>query len=94
MDNNERMEIIKERLSKIKHKVVVMSGKGGVGKTTVAVNLAIKLASTVASFAVKIASSPESRSGVLIAFAIVAPVGVKAPVRPILKNILVNWFPS
>ena len=33
-----------ERLSKIKHKIMVMSGKGGVGKTTVAVNLALTLA--------------------------------------------------
>jgi ATP-binding protein involved in chromosome partitioning len=35
---------LKERMQKIKHKIIVMSGKGGVGKTTVAVNLAYKLA--------------------------------------------------
>ena len=34
-----------QRLGKIKHKIVVMSGKGGVGKTTVASNLACVLAS-------------------------------------------------
>ena len=35
---------ITERLAKIKTKIGVYSGKGGVGKTTVAVNLAVTLA--------------------------------------------------
>jgi ATP-binding protein involved in chromosome partitioning len=34
---------IRERLQRIRHKVLVMSGKGGVGKSTVATNMAISL---------------------------------------------------
>ncbi len=35
---------IKERMGKIKHKIVVMSGKGGVGKSTLSTNIAYGLA--------------------------------------------------
>ena len=38
-------EKIQNRMSLIKRKIVVMSGKGGVGKTTVTVNIASALAS-------------------------------------------------
>ena len=35
---------LKYRMSRIKHKIIVMSGKGGVGKTSVSVNLSYALA--------------------------------------------------
>jgi len=47
-DQEQQLEIeqdqIRHRMSQIKHKIIVLSGKGGVGKSTVAANLAVSLA--------------------------------------------------
>ncbi|MFA6470566.1 MAG: Mrp/NBP35 family ATP-binding protein [Candidatus Latescibacterota bacterium] len=44
LDEEKEKQIINERLSMIKHVLLVLSGKGGVGKSTVAVNIAADLA--------------------------------------------------
>jgi len=49
INEDQRMQVlaeqeqIRDRLKQIKHQVLVLSGKGGVGKSTVAVNLAMSL---------------------------------------------------
>ena len=42
--NDKDEELITHRMSRVKHKIAIISGKGGVGKSLITVNLAVVLA--------------------------------------------------
>ena len=58
----EQKRNIASALSRITHKIGVYSGKGGVGKTTVAVNLAVTLAHDGATVGREVACAPRVRN--------------------------------
>jgi len=88
----EERKLLRTRMEKIKHKIAVISGKGGVGKTVIAVNLAMAFAMHGHSYSVGILDADihgpcvpkmlgmegqRLRVGPIGAFPAVGPLGVK-----------------
>jgi ATP-binding protein involved in chromosome partitioning len=81
----ETRDRIKEKLSKIKHKIGVYSAKGGVGKTTTAINLAYTLSGQ--GFKVGLLDSDIDCPNVALFLGINEKVSVEAfPIKPVVKD--------
>jgi Mrp family chromosome partitioning ATPase/intein/homing endonuclease len=81
----ERREKIKQKLAKIKHKIGVYSAKGGVGKTTTAVNIAYTLSRM--GFKVGILDADIDCPNVAMFVGITEQINVESfPMYPVEKN--------
>jgi ATP-binding protein involved in chromosome partitioning len=81
----ERREKIKQKLAKIKHKIGVYSAKGGVGKTTTAVNIAYTLSKM--GFKVGILDADIDCPNVAMFVGITEQINVESfPMYPVEKN--------
>lgn len=81
----QRLELekrIAERMKLIRHKILVASGKGGVGKTTAAVNLALALAQAGDSVALLDADIHGPGVPLMLGMADVKPIGGKGAINP------------
>ena len=80
----EQKKAIKEKLSNIKHKIGVYSAKGGVGKTTVSVNLAYTLKSM--GFKVGLLDADVDCPNLTMFLGITGTFSDEYPLRPVDKN--------
>lgn len=80
----EQKRTIKERMARIKHRIAVYSAKGGVGKTTVAINLAYAIAEK--GFGVGLLDADIDCPNVTMFLGIDEKMDPHAPLKPIVKN--------
>jgi ATP-binding protein involved in chromosome partitioning len=79
----EREKRIVERMKLIRHKILIASGKGGVGKTTAAVNLALALDQAGDSVALLDADIHGPGVPLMLGLADVKPTGGEAGINPV-----------